>query len=254
LVAVPQIPSRLVSNRLMCGACAQPELTSTLHPGHPSARPLETADEDPAIASCATSPVTVQVELVKRAVVAGRWENAGWVGPLLAVLVLAVAGCSDGAVGGSVGAEESPVKSEPGEESSEVRCGRPFELPAPSGLRLVGRFPQNVPAGQQTVSGIVEVTSREAMRGVAAPAADVFLVREGRVVTTPMAQDAIGVRWELAAGEMRRMPAMASLVSCERDGEPLSPGRYELYARVVLTRDDGTAQRAFGGPWRLRVR
>jgi hypothetical protein len=191
--------------------------------------------------------------VVELAAVAARWEYTGRVRPLLAALVLGVAGCGDGAVGGSVGAEESRVKSEPGEQSGEVRCGRPIDLPVPGGLRLVGRFPESVPAGQQTVGGIVEVTSREAVRGVAAPAADVFLVRDDRVVTTPMAQDAIGVRWELAAGETRRMPAMASLVSCEPDGGPLPPGRYELYARVVLTPYDGPAQTAFGGPWRLRL-
>ena len=89
-------------------------------------------------------------------------------------------------------------------------------------LRLVVRFPESVPAGQQTVSGTVEVTSREAMRGVAPPAADVFLVRDDRVVTTPVAQDAIGIRWELAAGETRTMPALASLVSCEAAGGPLA--------------------------------
>ena len=102
-------------------------------------------------------------------------------------------------------------------------------------LRLVARFPESVRAGQQTLSGTVEVTSREAMRGVAPAAADVFLVREDRVVTTPVAQDAIGIRWELAAGETRTMPALASLVSCEPDGGPLPPGDYELYARVVVT-------------------
>lgn len=139
-------------------------------------------------------------------------------------------------------------------ESSEVRCGRPIDLPAPGALRLVGRFPESVPAGQQTVGGIVEVTSREAVRGVAAAAADVFLVRDDQVVTTPTAQDAIGVRWELAAGETRRMPATASLVSCGPDGGPLPPGRYELYARVVVNPYEGPAQTAFGGPWALRLR
>jgi hypothetical protein len=140
-----------------------------------------------------------------------------------------------------------------GEPAGEVRCGHPFRLPASAALRLAGRFPDSVPAGQPTVSGMVEVTSREAVRGVAAPAAAVFLVRERRVVTTPVAQDAIGIRWELAAGETRSVPAIASLVSCEPRGEPLPPGRYELYARVVLTADDGAARRAFGGPWPLRV-
>jgi hypothetical protein len=139
-------------------------------------------------------------------------------------------------------------------DSGEVRCGRPFELPAALGLRLVVRFPESVPAGEQTVSGMVEVTSREAMRGVAPPAADGFLVRDDQVVTTPVAQDAIGIRWELAAGETRTIPALASLVSCEPGGGPLPPGGYELYARVVFTADDGAAQRAFGGPWRLQLR
>jgi hypothetical protein len=216
--------------------------------GLPSAGRLATPDQDPAITSEAKA--RVHLELVELAAVAARWEYAGRVGPLLATLVLGVAGCGDGAVGGSVGAEESRVKSEPG----EVRCGRPIDLPAPGALRLVGRFPESVPAGQQTVGGIVEVTSREAVRGVAAPAADVFVVRDDLVVATPLAQDAIGVRWELAAGETSRMPAMASLVSCEPDGGPLPPGLYDVYARVVLNPYDGPAQTAFGGPWRLRLR
>jgi hypothetical protein len=170
--------------------------------------------------------------------------------PLLAVLVLGVGGCRDGAAGEPVGAEEPRVNWDAG----EVRCGRPFQLPAPAGLRLVARFPESVPAGQQTLSGMVEITSRNVMHGVAPAAADVFLVRDDQVVTMPVAQDAIGIRWELAAGETRTMSALASLVSCEPDGGPLPPGGYELYARVVVTPDDGAVRRAFGGPWPLRVR
>jgi hypothetical protein len=173
-------------------------------------------------------------------------------GGLLAGLVLAVAGCGDGAAGGSVEAEETRVGSKP--EPGEVRCGQAFQLPAGGGVRLVARFPDSVPAGQPAVGGRVEVTSREAMRGVAAPAADAFLVRDDRVVALPMPQDAIGVRWDLAPGEIRTVPAVASLTSCESHGEPLPPGRYELYARLVLTPDDGAAQRLFGGPWGLEVR
>jgi hypothetical protein len=178
--------------------------------------------------------------------VAGRWANAGRVGARLAVLVLGVAGCGDSVEGGSVEAEET--------QSGEVRCRRPFRLPAAGGLRLVARFPETVQAGQPAVSGRVDVGSREAVRGVAAPAADVFLVRDDQVVAMPMAQDAIGVRWELAAGETRSVRAIASLVSCTSHGGPLPPGQYELYARFVLTPDDGDAVRAFGGPWRLGVR
>jgi hypothetical protein len=152
-----------------------------------------------------------------------------------------------------VGSEKSRVESESRAEPGEVACGRPFQLPASDELRLVGRFPESVPAGRQTVSGTVEVTSEEAVRGVAAQHADAFLVREGRVVTTPLAQDAIGIRWDLAAGETKSMPGTASLVSCEPNGGPLPAGDYELYASVVLTPDDGAPTRAFGGPWPLRV-
>jgi hypothetical protein len=169
-------------------------------------------------------------------------RDGGRLWPLLAVLALGVPGCG--------GAEEPRVSSDAG----EVRCGRPFRLPAPARLRLDARFPESVPAGQQTLTGMVEITSRDAMRGVAPAAADVFLVRDDRVVTTPVAQDAIGIRWEPAPGETRTMPAPASLLSCEPDGGPLAPGGYELYARVVVTPDNGAAQRAFGGPWPLRVR
>jgi hypothetical protein len=138
--------------------------------------------------------------------------------------------------------------------TGEVECGRPFQLPAAVGLRLVARFPESVRVAQQAVAGSVAVTSRDAMRAVAAPAADVFLVRDDQVVAMPVPQDAIGVRWELAAGETRSVPATASLVWCEPTGGPLAPGRYELYARLVLTTDDGATQRAFGGPWPLDVR
>ena len=139
-------------------------------------------------------------------------------------------------------------------DPGEVRCGRRFELPAPGDLRLLARFPESVPAGQQALSGTVGITSRKAMRGVWPAAADVFVVRDDQVVTTPLAQDAIGMRGELAAGETKTLPALASLVTCGPDGGPLPPGEYELYARVVMAPDAGAAQRAFGGPWRLRVR
>jgi hypothetical protein len=111
-----------------------------------------------------------------------------------------------------------------------------------------------VSASEQTVAGTVEVASKQALRGVAPAAADVFLVRDDRVVTTPPAQDAIGIRWKLAPDETRTLPALASLRSCEPEGGPLPPGDYELYARLVVTPDEGPAQQAFGGPWRLRVR
>ena len=103
------------------------------------------------------------------------------------------------------------------------------------------------------MNGTVEVTSEKAVRAVAAAAADAFLVRDGRVVTTPLPQDAMGVQWELAAGETKSVPAIASLMSCEQGGGPVAPGDYELYVQFVLTPDDGAPMTGYGGPLALRV-
>jgi hypothetical protein len=182
--------------------------------------------------------------------VANQCEYARRVGLLIVVLALGVTACGDDSGGGgSVQSEQSQAASQPG----EVTCGRPFQPPASGDLRLTARFPKSVPAGQQTVTGTVEVTSEKALRGVAAAAADAFLVRDGRVVTMPLAQDAVGVRWAPAAGEKKTVPAIASLVSCEQDGGPLSPGDYELHAQFVLTPDDGAPITGYGGPLALRV-
>ena len=132
---------------------------------------------------------------------------------------------------------------------SEVRCGRPFRLPAPAAVRLAADFPESVDAGLQSVDGTVEITSREPIRGVVSGAADVFLVSDDRVVTMPVAQDAIGFRWD---GEARQLPAVVSLLSC--DLGRLAPGAYDLYARVAVTPDDGPPKTFFGGPWPLCVR
>ena len=146
-----------------------------------------------------------------------------------------------------------PEQPQAASQAGEVTCGRPFQPPSPGELRLTGRFAERAPADRQIVSGTVEVTAEKAVRGVAAAAADAFLVRAGRVVTMPLAQDAVGVRWDLGAGESKRVPATASLVSCEPGGGPLPPGDYELYAQFVLTPDDGEPTPAYGGPWPLRV-
>ena len=58
----------------------------------------------------------------------------------------------------------------------------------------------------------------------------------------------------MAAGDARTLPAVASLLSCEPAGGRLAPAVYDLYARVVVTPDDGTPKMCFGGPWPLRVR
>jgi len=118
---------------------------------------------------------------------------------------------------------------------------------------VTGQFPATVESGGQTITGTVEVTSREAVRGVAGPRAAVFLVRDGRVVTVPGPQSGMGVQWDLAAGQTQRLPGEAVLVSCEPGDGSLSPGTYDVYARVVFTPDDGTSVDAFGGPWPLRV-
>jgi hypothetical protein len=180
---------------------------------------------------------------------------------LLFAVVVTTAGCGAGA--GAVGA--GPVPETSVKESVTVdpaivtatgplECGQPFRPPAGGTLTLTGRFPATAAAGDRTLAGTVEVTSRTAVRGVLAPRADVFLVREGRIATVPLAQDSVGVRWDLRPGKAERLPGEVALVACDPGAGSLRPGTYELYVRVALTPDDGTAVESFGGPWPLEVR
>ncbi len=179
---------------------------------------------------------------------------------LLLAVVLGTAGCGSGAAaGGTPGPEASHQEhatADPAAVSgaTAVECGQPFRPPAGGWLTLTGRFPATVPAGSRAVTGTVEVTSRKAVRGVVAPGADVFLVRDGRVASVPVAQDAMGVRWDLAPGRTERLPGEATLMSCDPGGGSVRPGTYELYARVVFTPDDGAGVESFGGPWPLESR
>jgi hypothetical protein len=62
-----------------------------------------------------------------------------------------------------------------------------------------------------------------------------------------------GAVTDRTAGEAKSVPAEAGLASCET-GEPLEPGTYELYARVMVIPDDGGSVESFGGPWPVEVR
>ncbi|ROO50991.1 hypothetical protein EDC02_5854 [Micromonospora sp. Llam0] len=142
----------------------------------------------------------------------------------------------------------------PTNSTDRLGCGQPFETPGDGVLTVDGRFPSTASGTDRAVTGTVEVTSRRAVRGVVSPGAEVFLVRQGAVAAVPTAQDLIGVQWDLAAGDVERLPGDVPLVSCEPAGGPVPAGDYELYARVVIVPDGGTDRLvSFGGPWPLRV-
>ena len=135
-------------------------------------------------------------------------------------------------------------------------CGARFEAPPPAELGLTARFPASVVSGKQPVPGTVEVVSRTgSVSGVITPAADAFLVRDGIIVSEPLPQDLVGRRLQLEAHESVTLPAQVSLLSCDDAGEAALPaGRYDLYVRVVLNRDDGTVSESIGDPHPLVLR
>lgn len=170
--------------------------------------------------------------------------------------LLALAGCG-GATGTSATKPtigESTVTAETVSQPTAIECGARFR-PAPAGpLTLTARFPATVAREPGQVSGSVDAAGSAAIRGVGPGRAEVFLVRDGRVVTLPVPQDSMGLLWDLAPGAVRSVPADVTLTSCETDGAALAPGIYDLFVRVVLTTDDRGTQQSFGGPWPLRVR
>lgn len=182
--------------------------------------------------------------------------------PLWLVLSLLVAGC--GTVG--TGASQGRLATTPEERAmaadlpatptaGALECGARIH-PEHGLLRLTGRFPVSAPAGAQQVDGTVRVTARTtagSVKGaVVSPRADAFLVRDGRIVTLPLAQDSVGRRVDLADGREVSLPVTAGLVACSGEGT-LAPGAYDLYARVVLILEDGSRTDSIAGPWPLQV-
>ncbi|MFL6101575.1 MAG: hypothetical protein ACJ71T_16635 [Actinomycetales bacterium] len=137
-----------------------------------------------------------------------------------------------------------------------LRCGQSFHrAPAPQ-LVVSGQFPASVVAGEQSLVGRVRVSARAGgVAGVVTPAADVFLVRANRVATLPVAQDSVGVPLRLNGGYSHEFTARAALTSCDPSlpDQALSPGRYDVYARVTVNREDGSRVESFGGPWPLEI-
>lgn len=155
---------------------------------------------------------------------------------LMAVAVLAlVAGCGSEAAGAP---EKTAV---PGTTAAAVaggvRCGAAWAVPGGQRLTVTARFPATAREDGQ-VSGTIAVAGDA--EGVGAPAADVFLVRNGKVVAEPVPQDSVGVRWVLP----KTVPGTLAPGSCGA----LVPGTYQLYARVAID-----AVEAYGGPWPITL-
>lgn len=137
-----------------------------------------------------------------------------------------------------------------------VQCGQTFQRPPAPQLVVSGRFPASVSVSAQSLVGQVRVSARAGgIAGVVTPAADVFLVRDNRVATLPLAQDSVGIPIRLDGGDSHDFAARASLTSCDPSlsDATLGKGRYDIYARVTVSREDGTRVESFGGPWPLVI-
>jgi hypothetical protein len=174
---------------------------------------------------------------------------------LVPIAVFVAAGCGGTTSSGAPDTEKSTREATvaPTPSIGGIACGQEFRESASGELTMVARFPASAAAADGVVTGTVEVTSKRAVQGVVSPRAQAFLVRDGRVVSMPVVQDLSGVRWDLASGAVERLPADAALVSCEPGGAPLPPGRYELYARLMVTPDDGPGVVSVAGPWPLEI-
>jgi hypothetical protein len=175
------------------------------------------------------------------------------------LLVLGVACASNG--GRTVGTGGSAAGGEEMKPGAIPACGdRVDALVGRAGpLAMTGEFPSQVAgSGDGMFVGRATVTSTgPRVSGVTSPEADVFVVRAGEVVSTPLPKDLIGMLVDLGPGASKAFAARGTIRRCAaRDsgvGELLPPGRYDVFAVVVVNRDDGSAVAATGGPWPVEV-
>ena len=185
-------------------------------------------------------------------------RSAAALGSAAALLVLGVACASDG--GETVGAAvDSAVPRGDGTAPAvTLTCGDRTHglLARTSGLAVTGDFPPRVDrGGDGTFVGTVTVTGTGSrVSGVTSPEADVFVARAGEVVSTPVAKDLIGQPFDLGSDASKAFTARGSIRPCAAGaGELLPAGHYDVFAVVVVNRDDGPAVVAAGGPWPIEV-
>jgi hypothetical protein len=97
--------------------------------------------------------------------------------------------------------------------------------------------------------GRITLVNRSLARisGATAASPDVYVVREGHIAALPPPKVASARLLDLAPGDPAVYDSAGSLVGCS-DGEPLAPGRYEVYARLEVG-----SLAVTGGPWPLEV-
>ena len=175
------------------------------------------------------------------------------------VLVLGAV-CSAGA-GPTVGAWSSTAVGGDGmERPATLACGERIEalLGGAGPLAMTGKFPARVHGGDGAFTGTVTVANTgNRVSGVTSPEADVFVAQAGKVVSTPLPKDLIARQINLGPGDSQVFSARGGIRQCAAGGsgvgEMLPSGRYAVFALIVITRDDGPAVVATGGPWSLEV-
>ena len=181
-------------------------------------------------------------------------------GSVVVFLVLGV-GCAASVPGQAVNGS-TQITVEEGDDMTPVtalNCGEPIQglLNPRSELAMTGKFGSRIDRdGQGMFSGTVTVTAtRPGISGVTSPEADVYLARDGEVVATPLAKDAIGEQVDVDPSAGAVFTAGGSILDCGAgSGEMLPAGAYEIYAVVVVNQDDGSAVVSTGGPWPLEIR
>lgn len=137
------------------------------------------------------------------------------------------------------------------------RCGEPAAVlaAAPGLLEVTAAFPAEVDqGGDATFTGTVTITATtRPVVGVTTTDADLYVTQAGTVVATPMAKDLLAVPVRLLPGSSRALMARGSLRACAPHSDRLPPGRYDVFAVVVVTDDAGETITATGGPWSLTV-
>lgn len=162
---------------------------------------------------------------------------------------------SSGATGSSFEEGSNPV-TQPA--VTYLSCGdRVDGMTSATGLTVSGEFPDRVSGGGDgTFLGAVTLASTgPIVSGVASPEADVYLGRSGEVVATAPPKDLIGQPVRIAPDAALELPARGSIRPCVADAASgtLSPGRYDAFAVIVITQDEGATVVVTGGPWPIEV-
>ncbi|MFI5710361.1 hypothetical protein [Kribbella sp. NPDC051620] len=227
------------------------------------------------MASDGTDRVPVDEQTLIPRIRSRRRRRAGLAAAVAASTAVVIAAGAYAVLPGSGGGDEQPVAAppqptitiKPGQVQPVLACGAKFSAPLAGDPSMKLEVTQQVVTrddrgGAGPISVQLTNTTGKPLDLFDTPGGpSIFVVKDGVVVATALAQHTSGYHWKFAPGETRTLKTAMSTTQCIPGDLPgskeLAPGAYQIYAvKNFMQYSDVQLPKvpAAGGPWTVELK